>query len=186
MAIREIIRMGHPVLRQKARSVEDDEIKSPDLCRLVDDMIETLDDAGGIGLAAPQVKISLRVAILNMPEGANRYGNFEAIPLTVCINPKMTISAETQLEGYWEGCLSVPGLRGFVKRPQSLRLNYTDMDGTAREIEFNGFHATVCQHELDHLDGLLYIDRIADSRLLMFEEEFLRFIQPQGVQELSD
>ena len=113
MAIREIIRMGHPVLRQKARSVEDDEIKSPDLCRLVDDMIETLDDAGGIGLAAPQVNESVRVAILNMPEGANRYGNFEAIPLTVCINPKMTISAETQLEGYWEGCLSVPGLRGF-------------------------------------------------------------------------
>ena len=186
MAIREIIRMGHPVLRQKAHPVLDDEIKSPDLCRLVDDMIETLDDAGGIGLAAPQVNESVRVAILNMPEGANRYGNFEAIPLTVCINPKMTISAETQLEGYWEGCLSVPGLRGFVKRPQSLRLNYTDMDGAAQEIEFNGFHATVCQHELDHLDGLLFIDRIADSRLLVFEEEFLRFIQPQGVQELSD
>ena len=186
MAIREIIRMGHPVLRQKARPVQDDEIKSPDLCRLVDDMIETLDDAGGIGLAAPQVNESVRVAILNMPEGANRYGHFEAIPLMVCINPRMTILASARLEGHWEGCLSVPGLRGFVRRPQSLRLDYTDMDGVARQTEFNGFHATVCQHELDHLDGLLYIDRIADSRYLMFEEEFVRFVQPQGVQELSD
>lgn len=186
MAIREIIRMGHPVLRQKARLVRDDEMKSPDLYRLVDDMIETLDDAGGIGLAAPQVNISLRVAILNMPEGANRYGHFEAIPLTVCINPRMTILDEARLEGYWEGCLSVPGLRGFVKRPQSLRLDYTDMDGADRQVEFNGFQATVCQHELDHLDGVLYIDRIADSRYLMFEEEFMRFIQPQGVRELSD
>jgi len=186
MAIREIIRMGHPVLREKARLVREDEIKSGDLCRLVDDMIETLDDAGGIGLAAPQVGVSLQVAILNMPGGANRYGHFEAIPLTVCINPRMTILDETHLEGYWEGCLSVPGLRGFVKRPQSLRLDYTDMDGVARQIEFNGFHATVCQHELDHLDGVLYIDRITDSRLLMFEEEFIRFVQPQGVQELSD
>ncbi len=186
MAIREIIRMGNPVLRQKARLVREDEIKSPDLCRLVDDMIETLDDAGGIGLAAPQVGVSLRVAILNMPEGTSRYGHFEAIPLTICINPRMTISDESHLEGYWEGCLSVPGLRGFVKRRQSLRLDYTDMDGVARQIEFDGFHATVCQHELDHLDGALYIDRIEDSRLLMFEEEFLRFIQPQGVNELSD
>ncbi len=186
MAIREIIRMGHPVLREKARPVREDEIKSGDLCRLVDDMIETLDDAGGIGLAAPQVGVGLQVAILNMPEGANRYGHFEAIPLTVCINPRMTTLDETRLEGYWEGCLSVPGLRGFVKRPQSLRLDYTDMDGVARQIEFNGFHATVCQHELDHLDGVLYVDRITDSRLLMFEEEFMRFVQPQGVQELSD
>ena len=178
--------MGHPTLRKRARRIRDDEIGTPQLGELITDMIETLDDSGGIGLAAPQVDCGVRLVVLHMPDEPNRYGEFEPVPLTVCLNPTITILDPNDKKGYWEGCLSVPGLRGFVERPQSLRLSYLDPHGEPHTTEFHGFQATLCQHEFDHLDGILYIDRIADSRNLVFEEEFYRFIAPNTEDILED
>ncbi len=174
MAVRKIIRMGHPNLRIPAEPVPADAIGTPELAALIDDMVDTLHDYGGIGLAAPQIDEPLRLAIIEIPGGASRYGEIEAMPLTVFINPTIEVLNEAA-EGYWEGCLSVPGLRGFVERPQHVRVDYTDIEGTAKSLELEGFWATVFQHEFDHLDGKLYIDHIEDTTKLVFEEEFARY-----------
>ena len=174
MAVRKIIRMGHPTLRQVARTLEPAELASDDLNRLVDDMVDTLHDYGGVGLAAPQVDESIRLAIIEIDGGASRYGDIPSLPLTVFANPTVMV-VNPQTEGFWEGCLSVPGLRGFVERPQHVRVDYLDLDGAAHQLELQGFLATVFQHEFDHLDGKLYTDRMSDSRKLVFEEEYLRF-----------
>ncbi len=174
MAIREILRMGHPLLRQPAREPTEDEIAAPKLRVLVDDMVETLADAGGIGLAAPQIGVSLRLAIIRIPGGPSRYGEIEAVPLTVYVNPEIEVIDAAE-QGFWEGCLSVPGLRGFVKRPRAIRVRWRDLEGIEHKAEHAGFLATVFQHEFDHLDGRLYVDRLEDSTKLMFEEEFARF-----------
>ena len=169
MSVREIIRMGHPTLRQVARPVAIEALSQPGFRELVDDMIETLHHAGGIGLAAPQVNESIRLAIVDMPGGPTRYGEIPAVPLTVFVNPEIeTLSSDTA--GYWEGCLSVPGLRGFVERPQNLIVRALDLNGDPFALELHGFPATVIQHEFDHLDGRLYVDRLKDSRLLVFED----------------
>jgi len=161
--------MGHPALRQKARPLTSEEIGSQRILRLVDDMVETLHQAGGIGLAAPQINESLRLAIIEVPGGATRYGEIPAMPLTVFVNPEIeALGAETA--GYWEGCLSIPGLRGYVERPQLIRIRAQDLQGQPLEFELNGFLATVFQHEFDHLDGRLYVDRLKDSTLLVFED----------------
>ena len=174
MAVRKIIRMGHPNLRIPAEPVPADAIGSPALAALIDDMVDTLHDYGGIGLAAPQIDEPLRLAIIEIPGGASRYGEIEAMPLTVFINPTIEILNDAA-EGYWEGCLSVPGLRGFVERPQHVRVDYTDIEGAQKSLELEGFWATVFQHEFDHLDGKLYIDHIEDTTKLVFEEEFSRY-----------
>ena len=178
MAVRKIIRMGHPVLRQVARPLTTEEIRSPALRVLLDDMVDTLRDYGGIGLAAPQIAEPVRVALIEIPAGSSRYGEIPAMPLTAFINPTVEI-VDPATRGYWEGCLSVPGLRGFVERPQHVRVRYTTLEGEPAGLELQGFLATVFQHELDHLDGTLYIDRIKDSKLLSFEEEFTRYLAPQ-------
>lgn len=175
MAVRKIIRMGHPTLRRAALPLEPDQIGTDELHRLVEDMIDTLHDYGGIGLAAPQIDEPLRLAIVEMSGGPSRYGEIPALPLTVFVNPTIEV-IDPATAGYWEGCLSVPGLRGFVERPQHIRVNALDIDGKRLQLELRGFPATVFQHEFDHLDGRLYIDRITDSRKLVFEEEFERYI----------
>lgn len=175
MAIRKILRMGHPVLRRPARALDRAEIGAPALHALVEDMTETLHDYGGIGLAAPQIGESIRVAIIEIAGGATRYGELPEMPLTVFANPVVEV-LDPRTRGYWEGCLSVPGLRGFVERPQHVRVTYEDIAGAPCEIELEGFFATVLQHEFDHLDGKLYIDRITDTRLLSFDEEFERYL----------
>ena len=172
MGLRTIIRMGHPNLRRVAQPVELDDIGSDKMNTLLRDMEDTLHDSGGIGLAAPQIDVDLRLAIIEIPGGPTRYGDIEAMPLTVFFNPVIE-ALTTDREGYWEGCLSVPGLRGFVERPQHIRVNYIDANKEPAEIELQGFLATVMQHEFDHLDGRLYIDHITDTRKLMFEEEWL-------------
>ncbi len=174
MAIRKVMRLGHPVLRKRARELTEAEIGSDDLARLIDDMVDTLHEYGGIGLAAPQVAESLRLAIVEVPGGPTRYGDIEAIPLTVYINPTITV-LDPATAGYWEGCLSVPGMRGFVERPQHIRVDYQDADGTPSRMQLRGFPATVFQHEFDHLDGRLYVDRLKRSELFMFEQEFDRY-----------
>lgn len=176
MAVRDIIRMGHPTLRTPARPLADAEIGSPAISRLVDDMVDTLHHAGGIGLAAPQVNEPLRLAIIEIPEGASRYGEIPAMPLTVFVNPEVEVIDPHVRAGFWEGCLSVPGLRGYVQRPQHVRVRALNLAGEALDLELRGFLATVLQHEFDHLDGKLYIDRMDDHTLLMFDEEFERHV----------
>ena len=178
MAVRKIVRMGHPVLRQPSRPLGDDEIGTDAYRRLVDDMIDTLHDYGGIGLAAPQIAEPIRLAIVEIPDAGSRYGEVPSIPLTVFVNPTVEVIDPTT-KGFWEGCLSVPGLRGFVERPQHVRVRYRNYQGEHCELELEGFLATVFQHEFDHLDGRLYIDHIRDSRLLAFEEEYMRYLEPQ-------
>ena len=173
MAIRRIIRMGHPTLRQVAREVSGEAIGTAPLRRLIGDLVDTLHDYGGIGLAAPQVGESLRLAIIEVPGGPSRYGDIPPMPLTVFVNPEITV-IDPQTAGYWEGCLSVPGLRGFVERPRHIRVTALTDHGAPQQLELEGFLATVFQHEFDHLDGRLYIDRLKDPTRLAFENEYLR------------
>jgi len=175
MAVRKIIRMGHPTLRKPARRLEARELASPEMGRLVNDMIDTLNDSGGIGLAAPQIDEPVRLAIIEIGGGPGRYGDVPAMPLTVFVNPTIEV-VDPKAAGYWEGCLSVPGLRGYVERPQFVRVSYQDLNGKKHVVELKGFLATVFQHEFDHLDGKLYIDRMTDPTKLVFEEEYLRYL----------
>ncbi len=175
MAVRDIIRMGHPTLRTRSRPLTDEEIGSPGIARLVEDMIDTLHHAGGIGLAAPQIDEPVRLALIEIGGEGSRYGEIPPMPLTVFVNPQIEVLDGTTA-GYWEGCLSVPGLRGFVQRPQHVRVRAHDLTGEPMELELRGFLATVFQHEFDHLDGHLYIDRMDDPTLLVFEEEFERYL----------
>ncbi len=178
MAIRKVLRMGHPVLRQVARPVPAEAIGGAGLAALVKDMTDTLHDYGGIGLAAPQIGEPLRLAIVEISGGPSRYGEIPPMPLTVFINPTIEV-LDPAVRGYWEGCLSVPGLRGFVERPQHVRVGFTNLEGAAETFELRGFLATVFQHEFDHLDGTLYVDRLADPKLLAFDQEFERYLAPR-------
>jgi peptide deformylase len=177
MAVRKIIRMGHPTLRKVAREITLEEIRSPETAKLVADMVDTLHDYGGIGLAAPQIDEPIRLAIIEIPGGESRYGELAGMPLTVFANPRIEF-LDSASAGYWEGCLSVPGLRGFVERPQRIRVTATDLDGGEMELTLEGFTATVFQHEFDHLDGRLYVDLITDPHKLVFEEELSRYGEP--------
>ncbi len=169
--------MGHPLLRAGARALDAEEIASAKTKNLLGDMVDTLHDYGGIGLAAPQIGESLRLAIIEIPGGPSRYGELEPLPLTVFINPVVEI-LDAEKSGYWEGCLSVPGLRGFVERPRHVRVAYLSDQGEPRKIELDGFLATVFQHEFDHLDGKLFVDRLADPKLLAYEKEYERYHLP--------
>jgi peptide deformylase len=168
MALLKIARMGHPVLWQVAEPVDDP--GAPDIRRLAADMIETMLDAPGIGLAAPQVHVPLRMFVLHVP--AARSGG-EAVPPTVVINPRFE-PTDDEMVLRWEGCLSIPGLRGAV--PRHVRIRYRGVDCDGREVggEVDGLHANVVQHEYDHLDGVLYPMRMTDLRQLGFIEEMTR------------
>ena len=173
--------MGHPVLREPAQRLSDEQRASAWFERLIEDMTDTLRDYGGIGLAAPQIAEPWRVALIEITGGPTRYGEIPEVPLTAFINPEIEVLNEHEA-GYWEGCLSVPGLRGFVERPQHIRVRYQRLSGESAAIELEGFLATVFQHEFDHLDGRLYVDRIKDPTLLAFEEEYLKYLEPQFVE----
>ena len=183
MAILKIAKMGHPVLRQRAAEVEDP--KAPEIRRLVTDMIETLEDIGGAGLAAPQVHVPLRVVIFSVPpERISEEPGTEPVPLSILINPVvMPLTRETELG--WEGCLSVPGLRGAVPRFTEVRYSGVTLEGEKIEREVSGFHARVIQHECDHLDGVLYPMRMTDMSLLCFVDELRRGL-PDLVQARRD
>jgi len=174
MTIRRIVRMGNPVLRQVARELSPQEISSSETALLIADMTDTLRDYGGIGLAAPQVGVAVRLAIIEIEGGPTRYGELEAMPLTVFINPEIEV-LDSGVAAYWEGCLSVPGLRGLVERPQHVRIRYTTVEGKPAEFELHGFTATVFQHEFDHLNGKLFVDRMTDMSSLSFEREYERY-----------
>lgn len=179
MAILEIARMGHPVLRRRAEEVADP--SAPEIARLVQDMIDTLEDSGGVGLAAPQVAVPLRVVIFKVPaERATSDDEAEGgVPLTVLVNPVIEPLDDEMVEQF-EACLSLPDLMGRVPRHQRIRYTGVGLDGTAIAVEASGFHARVVQHECDHLDGILYPMRMSDLRTFGFVEEFRRAIAAQA------
>ena len=161
--------MGHPVLRGRAEAVED--VSTPEIRSLVADMMETLEDIGGAGLAAPQVHVPLRVVLFHVPaERIAEEPRAEPVGWTVLINPVVTpLNEKTELG--WEGCLSVPGLRGVVPRHTRVRYGGMTLDGEKITCEASGFHARVVQHECDHLDGVLFPMRMTDLSLLSFTGE---------------
>ena len=167
MAILKIARMGHPVLRKIAEPVEN--ASAPEIVRLVVDMIETMIDAGGQGLAAPQVHVSSRVIVYFPPPPEDADDDFERTP-RVLINPEITPLNDAVTDG-WEGCLSVPEMRGVVPRHTTVKLRALDLQGGEIEEDLADHHARVVQHECDHLDGILYPQRMTDLSTLMFESE---------------
>jgi peptide deformylase len=173
MSILKIARMGHPVLRRKAELVADP--TAPEIRDLIADMTETLADIGGAGLAAPQVHVPLRVVIFAVPaERISGKPDDRAQELTALINPVIEPLGDDKEIG-WEGCLSVPGLKGAVPRFARIRYRGVAPDGAPIDRSVEGFHARVVQHECDHLDGVLYPQRMTDLRLLMFVEEGARY-----------
>ena len=181
MAILKIARMGHPVLAARAEPVADP--RAPEIRALVRDMIETMIDANGAGLAAPQVHVPLRLVVFQAPAERSDPGLAEAeafaytTPLTVLANPQYEVVG-SETEGGWEGCLSVPGLRGFVERAAHIRYRGFDLEGKEVARVAKGFHARVVQHELDHLDGILYPARMTDMSKLIFESEAKHWLAP--------
>ena len=172
MAILKIARMGHPVLLRKCDKVADP--GAPEIRRLVADMMETMEDAPGVGLAAPQVYQPLRLFVFRVPSGRETQDPDDT-PLgnTVLINPELELIGEERVMG-WEGCLSIPDLRAAVPRAARVRYRGVDCDGTSIEREVSGFHARIVQHEYDHLDGILYPMRMHDFRHFGFTSELDR------------
>ena len=192
MSIQEVIKMGHPTLRLKAQPVPLEEIQTEAFRSLVNDMFETMEEQEGIGIAAPQINVSKQVAIVGIPTDNPRYEEqmdeqegdeeedpFEAI---VIINPVIKPQGDTIL-GFWEGCLSVPGLRGYVERPDHIITEFYDMEGKKQELELKGFPAIVFQHECDHLEGKLYVDRITDITKLSYIDEYMEYIEESDEME---
>jgi len=167
MAVRRILKMGEPLLLQRAAEVMS--FGTPWLEELLVDMFDTMHAAGGVGLAAPQIGESVRVVVFGFEQN-ERYPEAPAVPRTILLNPVLTAVGNDEEEG-WEGCLSVPGLRGLVPRYRHLRYQGFDPQGVPIDRTVEGFHARVVQHEVDHLDGILYPQRITDMRLFGFEEE---------------
>ena len=167
MTVRKVLRMGDPLLLERAAEVE--RVDTPALRGLLQDMRDTMDALDGAGLAAPQIGVSLRVVIFGF-EGNDRYPDAPPVPYTELINPVLTALSE-ELEEGWEGCLSVPGMRGLVPRYARLRYQGLGPDGQLIDRSVEGFHARVVQHEVDHLDGILYPRRIRDLRHFGYSEE---------------
>ena len=166
MPARPVLKMGHPVLKQVAAPVE--RFGTGELLDLIEDMNDTMRATNGAGLAAPQIGVSLRVVVFEVQRNP-RYPQAEAVPYTVLVNPELT-PLDDEMEDGWEGCLSVPGLRGLVPRYRRLRYRGYDPHGLPIDRTVAGFHARVVQHEVDHLDGILYPMRIRDLRDLGYED----------------
>lgn len=182
MSIRKIAQLGHPILRQRAREVIGEEL--PQLAPLIVDMLETMHDAQGVGLAAPQIHESLRVVLVEVGDEEKRYPGLQGVPLAVLINPRVTSlvpvgnnGAPAEKDSIWvyEGCLSVAGLRGRVRRPRKVRVQALDPEGNELDFVWEGFPAAVIQHEVDHLDGVLFVDRV-DPLTLSFLPEYSRYV----------
>ncbi|MEO8362533.1 MAG: peptide deformylase [Vicinamibacteria bacterium] len=173
MAILKVARIGHPVVRAKAKNVDPAVIRTREFQAFLDDMVETMHEYDGVGVAAPQVHVGLRVAVLAVPKGDGRGGR-KGVPLTILINPLVTPLSTKKLHDI-EGCLSVPDLRGRVPRFEKVRLEALGRDGRPYSVDASGFHARVIQHECDHLDGNVYLDRMTDLKTLGFLDEMQRF-----------
>jgi peptide deformylase len=171
MAILKVARMGHPVLRQECEAIDPKTITGPEVQRLIRNMFETMAEYNGVGLAAPQVHYPVQLVIAGGEaddEGRPRF--------RVLINPEITVLDEDDRLGMYEGCLSLPGLRGWVERPSTIKVKAYDEKGEQSEFTLEGFPAVVMQHECDHLTGILYVDRIEDMARFSYEEEADRFL----------
>lgn len=173
MAILKVARMGHPVLRRVAEPFTPEEIRSEATRRLVADMLDTMAEYDGAGLAAPQVHVSRRLMIYGVDQNP-RYPDAEEVPVTVLFNPSWEKVGDETYED-WEGCLSLPDLRGKVRRFQHIKVKALDLDGEELEFTADDFHARVFQHEYDHLDGVLFVDRMTDFKELFFLKEWYRY-----------
>jgi len=171
MSILKVARMGHPVLRRKARAVPSGEIATPAFQRLVDDMIETMREYSGVGLAAPQVHEGLRFFVAALGAGEEDERESDAL---VLINPEIQPVGSGEVED-WEGCLSIPDLRGLVPRADAVQVRAVGRDGRPTQLRATGFSARVIQHETDHLDGVLFLDRMRSFESLCFLEEYSRY-----------
>jgi peptide deformylase len=169
MSILKVARMGHPVLREPARAVSKTELRDPLLQKLIDDMIDTMHEYHGVGLAAPQVHEGLRlfVALLEEDPGPKSKA-------TVIVNPEIVPSGSAREEG-WEGCLSIPDIRGMVPRFTEIAVSAVDRNGKAIDLQLKNFAARVAQHETDHLDGVLFFDRMTSMQSLTYLDEYSRF-----------
>mgnify|MGYP003573541582 CR=1 FL=1 len=174
MAILKVARMGHPVLREKCQPIDPKAITGPEVQRLIRDMFETMVEYNGVGLAAPQVHHPVSLVIAGGEADEDGRPQFR-----ILINPEIEVLDESRL-GMFEGCLSVPGMRGWVERPQGIRVTAWNERGEKNEFTLEGFPAVVIQHECDHLDGVLYVDRIEDTTRFAYEEEAERFLDLAG------
>jgi peptide deformylase len=173
MAIRKIATVGHPVLRQVARELTKDELRSEAMQRFIDDLVETMRDAAGAGLAANQVYEPVRIAAIEINKNP-RYPYKPNYPLTILVNPVVTPTTEDTFLNY-EGCLSVPNLRGEVRRFTGVHVRGWDREGNDLDFEVKGLTAGTFQHEVDHLDGKVFLDRVEDTRSLTTWADFERF-----------
>src|SRR5690242_18108175 len=176
--ILKVARLGHPIVRTVAREVAEEEIKSHDFQVLLDNMVQTMHEYSGVGLAATQIHLPIQVAVLEV-ERNPRYPEAPSVPLTVLINPVVTILDNELVEGY-EGCLSIPDMRGVVPRFRRLRVQALGREGEPLDIIAEDFHARVIQHETDHLKGEVYLDRMRDMRTLSHLAEFQRYVLEAG------
>jgi peptide deformylase len=175
MSILKVARMGHPVLRTPARAIDVGEIKSSRVQQLIDDMFETMNEYQGVGLAAPQVHEGIRLFVAGFaPAPGEDDDPQERVPQMALINPEVTPVGEDQVED-WEGCLSIPDIRGKVPRARQIVVRAFDRKGKRMELRASGFTARVIQHETDHLNGVLFFDRMASFQSLTFLEEFGRY-----------
>ena len=173
MSILKVARLGHPVLRGETRALPQNQIRSDNIQRFIDDMLETMKEYDGVGLAAVQVHESSRIAVLEVAENP-RYPKKPKVPLSVLINPAVTPLTD-EMEEDWEGCLSIPELRGRVPRYKTIQVEALGRDGNALEFTASGFHARVIQHEWDHLNGKVFLDRMRDLSTLAYLQEFSRY-----------
>ena len=169
MSILKVARMGHPVLRQTARSVTPSDLKDPMMQRLINDMIDTMHEYHGVGLAAPQIHEDLRLFVALLDDDPD--GDSEAV---VLVNPEIVPLSENKAEG-WEGCLSIPDIRGMVPRYTDILVRALDRTGKKVELTLKGFPARVAQHETDHLDGVLFFDRMTSMQSLTYLDEYSRY-----------
>ena len=183
MAILKIAHMGHPVLRAKARTIEAAEIRSPAVQQLIDDMFETMSEYQGVGLAAPQIHESVRLFVAGFPRDEEDADEDEqTVPQMALINPEISIVGRDLIED-WEGCLSIPDIRGRVPRARQIVVRAYDRTGKRMEIKASGFTARVIQHETDHLDGVLFFDRMKSLESLTFLPEFSRYWSGRDIRE---
>jgi peptide deformylase len=182
MSILKVARMGHPVLRTQARALDAADIKSPRIQQLIDDMFETMTEYQGVGLAAPQVHESLRLFVAGFAPGPgdDEEAEQERVPRMAVINPEITVVGSETTED-WEGCLSIPDIRGKVPRARQVVVRALDRKARRFELKASGFTARVVQHETDHLDGVLFFDRMRAFQTLTFLEEFGRYWSSHSV-----
>ncbi len=171
MAVRKILRLGDPRLRLKAEPVLQDVIMAKETKKLIRDMFDTMEAADGLGLAAPQIGVLKQIIVVGFEKDNKRYADLDfRMEAQVLINPQIEV-LDTKSIGSWEGCLSVPDMRGYVERPCKIRLRWYNEKEEHNEEVIEGFRAVVYQHECDHLSGILYVERLKDMRLFGFSEE---------------